>query len=373
MTANGPVRVLHLIDSLSPGGAERVLIDLVSGLHQDGCDVSVCVSRTNTTLAGFLPSDVRLYILDRRKTWDWSAIRRLINICKDNEIHILHAHGRSSTKLCALIKLLSTRKISLIFHDHFGDIHVDKQSSFIFRWVCRQFVDFYIGVDQTLQQWAIKTVKIKPDNTITMRNAINLKRFLIPGVPSLPLPNNPTRQKAVIVANLRPQKNHPFLFSAFANSIQARDKLDIYIVGSDLDDEYSKYCHQIVKDLGISEHVFFLGCRDDIPQLISLMDFGLLSSRSESGPITILEYMACRLPFLVTNTGQITAFLNELKIPFIVETTDIPFFSKSLDRLVSLPKEERMALGEANRMIVEKYFSTEENIAALKKIYANIA
>lgn len=68
------IDVLHVIDSLAPGGSERVLIELVNGLHRQHTHVGVCVTRSNLELAEQLIPQVPLIVLRRRGTWDVVAL-----------------------------------------------------------------------------------------------------------------------------------------------------------------------------------------------------------------------------------------------------------------------------------------------------------
>ena len=45
------MNILHIIDSLAVGGAERVLVELANQAARDGHRVAVCVTRSETTLA----------------------------------------------------------------------------------------------------------------------------------------------------------------------------------------------------------------------------------------------------------------------------------------------------------------------------------
>lgn len=372
MDQDNKIRVMHVIDSLAPGGAERVLVDLVTGLNKHGLDVYVCVTRNGITLASDLPRNINLLILDRNKTWEWKAITKLIRFCDDNHITILHVHGRSSYKLCSLVKLLSSSHPILVFHDHYGDIHMNRRINPFFKGLIRYFVDYYIGVDEVLVNWAIETVGLNPDQTMLLRNAIDINRFNNINITKELLPTKPERLKAAVVANLKPQKNHQLLIKAYADTKSARSKLDIFLIGTDLHDEYSNSCRKLVEDLGLSENIFFLGNREDVPLLLNEMDIGLLSSRSETGPLTLLEYMASRLPFIVTKTGQITLLINKHGIPYIVDPDDLNGFTNALDELVNLPQSERDQLGLNNQKFLENHFSIDNNVCQVVTLYQDL-
>lgn len=369
-----PIKVLHVIDSLAPGGAERVLIELVNGLFKIGCSVGVCVTRDNTQLAKQLQPDIPILVLERKHTWDLPALRQLDRFCRTHEVALLHAHGRSSMKLCALVKLLGGLTTKIVFHDHFGNIEVNKTVPLSIRFVSHRLVDHYIGVDPVLRNWAIEQLGLSSSTTSVVGNAIDLHPFSM----AQPLARNDLYKAkqpdvGVIVANLKPQKDHLTLFKALATSSEARRRLHLLVIGLDLRDGYSQNCYDTVKELGLIENVTFLGSRLDIPRILQTADFGLLSSRSESGPVTLLEYMAASLPFIVTQTGQIAQLVHNYGLPYFVPPGDVTAYAACLDKLVNLSIQERVALGRQGEQLVSQLFNIDRQVELLRGIYQHLA
>src|SRR2546422_11196853 len=100
------MRVMHVIDSLRIGGAERMLVDLANQTAAEGDQVSVTITRNGTDLASELQSAIGLTIIARQTRFDWPAMRRFAGLVKEQGTEILHAHGRTSLELLALLKAL---------------------------------------------------------------------------------------------------------------------------------------------------------------------------------------------------------------------------------------------------------------------------
>ena len=58
--------IMHIIDSLAIGGAERMLVDIANSTDKSKFSVSVCVTRSDITLAKNLLPDIPLRILNRQ-------------------------------------------------------------------------------------------------------------------------------------------------------------------------------------------------------------------------------------------------------------------------------------------------------------------
>ncbi|MDX1437003.1 MAG: glycosyltransferase family 4 protein, partial [Anaerolineales bacterium] len=168
-------KVLHVIDSLTPGGAERVALELVNALAEDGHPVALCATRDGLGLVPELSPAVDMFPLQRKRTWDLGAIRRLTRTIREHDVQILHAHGRSSTKFCALVKLLSGRQVGLLFHDHYGEIDIDAEAEPSLKAACR-LVDRYVAVDPELAEWAVEVLGVAADLVSVIGNSIDLRR-----------------------------------------------------------------------------------------------------------------------------------------------------------------------------------------------------
>jgi len=366
-----PICVLHIIDGLAPGGTERVLIDLVNGLARRNISVGVCVTRSCRDLASELDPGIELLVLDRVFTWDIKPIARLARYCLTRGVRIIHAHTRSSFKFAALIKLLCGGRPSLIFHDHFGEIHIDRSVSTSMRWASQGFADWYLAVSPELQDWAVGKLGFPLARTTVLGNALDRGRFNLAITPAkLDVVSQPL--KAVMIANLRPQKDHRFLLHAFSASALARNQLHLYFVGLDLDDAYSQEIHNLVHELQLESNISFLGTRTDIPSILQSVDFGLLSSQSESGPVVLLEYMAAGLPFLATDTGQIVSLLAGAGLPYFVEPGNIEAYAECLDSLVSLTDEQKQALAFQENQLLHTFFDIRHRVDVLVNIYQSL-
>lgn len=364
------IDVIHVIDALSPGGAERVLVELVKGLQRRSVRVGVCVTRRDTTLADRELEGVPLEVLRRRSTWDIDAIVRFARYCRDHKVRLLHAHGRGSIRFCGAVKAYSRGTIKVVAHDHFGDIVHNQGTSFTLRLSMALLADHYIAVDPELGFWAGKVLRISAKKISVLGNAFDFRRFHN----ARPLDRSSFGAieqpfLGAVVANLRPQKDHPLLFRAMASSPLVKQNLHVLLVGLDCADEYSRYCRRIVVDLGLERNVTFVGVRNDIPDILHTVDFGLLSSRSESGPIALIEYMISGLPFLVTAVGEITHSIQKFGIGLIVEPGNDLQFRHGLEKLLSLSSIQHHAIGGIERQIVHNSFDIDDKITQLLKIY----
>lgn len=99
------------------------------------------------------------------------------------------------------------------------------------------------------------------------------------------------------------QKNHEFLIDIFAKVYERDNSAALLLVGGAVgDDRFLQKAKQQVKKLGLEQAVFFLGERDDVPELLQAMDCFLLPSRFEGLGLVGIESQAAGLPTFISDT-----------------------------------------------------------------------
>ena len=114
MTKNNP-HVMHVIDSLAPGGAERMLVDIANNIDRDQFSVSVCITRSNNALAKVLHPDIPFMALDRKWRFDPKGFTRFKQFSNEHSVDIFHVHGRTSFAFLLMARVLGLCKSPLFY------------------------------------------------------------------------------------------------------------------------------------------------------------------------------------------------------------------------------------------------------------------
>lgn len=97
---------------------------------------------------------------------------------------------------------------------------------------------------------------------------------------------------ATVIGNIgrfEDQKNHVFLIDIFKEIVKKDSNCHLLLIGEGSLEQKIK---QKVKDNGLERKVHFLGIRNDIPELLALMDVFLMPSLYEGLPISAVEAQA---------------------------------------------------------------------------------
>ena len=357
------VRVLHLIDTLSAGGAERMAVNLANGLVQRGMVCSLCATRREGPLKRELSPEVRYYYLDRRARFDIAAVARLSRFVKENSIQIIHAHS-SSVFLAALIKLLHPQ-IRVIWHDHYGGLSVAKRSAFLYRPVI-QNVDGIIAVNHQLAEWSASQLGVPGSRIRYIPNFVTDTRKGLMGDPP-----GSKGFRIICVANLRPQKDHLTLIQAMKTVIAQEPRAHLILIGSDKDRETSQKILKEISLLGLESNITWLGSREDVNDILFACDIGVLSSASEGLPLVLLEYGAAGLPVISTDVGDCAEVLDYGNAGLLVPPGSSQALAEGLIRLLENPSL-RDTLGSRLKERVSQNFSPTAALDQVEEIYKTV-
>jgi len=209
-------------------------------------------------------------------------------------IDIIHSHGRGAGYYARLLKLFSPRL--KIVHTHHG-LHVQKIQSvrhlilLVIDRLLLYLTDAFIFVSQS---------EIK--NAANLGLLIGTKNYLIPnGIPIVEWQEekklNPNIKKLISVTRLEPEKGNDILIHLMKHLLSFRDDFVLSIVGDGLQRESLK---ELVKTLGLKDHIVFLGHSNNILRLLKESDVFVSASLGEAQGIAIIEAMMAGIPVVIS-------------------------------------------------------------------------
>ncbi len=127
-----------------------------------------------------------------------------------------------------------------------------------------------------------------------------------------------------------------------------------------------------IESRGLQKRFHLLGRRSDIPRITAALDLATSSSSSGEGFSNVIgEAMACGVPFAATNIGDATRIIGETGK--VVPPREPAALAAAWNGLLSLPVEQRTALGAAARQRIEEHFSLSAVAAQYAALYRELA
>jgi glycosyltransferase involved in cell wall biosynthesis len=116
------------------------------------------------------------------------------------------------------------------------------------------------------------------------------------------------------------------------------------------DGESRPEIERYVAERNLGDAVLLLGQRDDIPAILKRCHIGLLVSRREGMPVSVLEYMLARLPVIATDLPGVDEMVKRDETGVLLNEPDPETLGAAMARLAA-DADLRRRMGEEGRRV----------------------
>lgn len=329
------MRILHVITSLYTGGAERLMVDLLPLLRDDGNN-QVELLLVNGVETPFkkrlIENGVTVQALSM--TNDVYHPRNLVRMRRFLKLHaydVIHTHNTACQLHVAMAKFMGATDAHLVTTEHNATNRrrSKKWLKFFDRWMYNQYDRIICIADKTrnnLERHIGHQSKI-----CTIYNGIDVSRFIKP-VKDI---TAKIRFDIVMVSAFREQKDHVTLLKAMRH---LPDNYLLKLVGSGPKEQVS-YVKEKCKDYGLDDRVEFMGVRQDVPEIMEQSDVVVLSSHWEGLSLSSIEGMASGRPFVASDVDGLREMVGGAGVLF--DHGDERDLAQKIQHLCEHPNEYR--------------------------------
>jgi len=367
------VRVLHVIATLDPAGAERQLTHLCRRLDRGRFQPAVCcLTRGGPLESPLAEANVPVWIIDKRGKWDVAVLLRLRRVIREFRPQILHTWlptantlGRMGEVGCGVpVRIASERA-------------ADLWKGCVRRWIDRALVRRTARVvcnADALRRFLVEQIRLPAEKIAVIRNGLDLDEFdaAARAGPLATLAPMPEGALIGAVGRLEPQKGMTYLLDAFSRLPPRFAGAELWIAG---DGPEAHALQEQAASAGVAERVRFLGLRHDVPALLERFDLFVLPSLWEGLPNAVLEAMAARRAVVATEVDgtpeavvDISAANADEATGVLVPPRDSDALAQAMGRLLD-DSQLRMRLGEAGRRRVAAEFGMERMVNQTQALY----
>jgi glycosyltransferase involved in cell wall biosynthesis len=355
------MRLLLLVRDLAVGGSQRQLAVLAAGLARRGHDVGVIVLYAGGALEALLAnSGARLLPIGKAGRWDVTGpLLRLRRLLRDESADAVYAFLPTQTTLAALLLPLRSRT-KLVFGLRAGGMQLDNYdalSAFSYRteaWLAAR-ADLIIANARAVR--ADARARGLPDRIAVVPNGIDTEAMRPDPEAGRALRRRLQLAEGDFVigcmARLDPMKDHANLLTAAARSIRTEPDARFVCVG-DGPADYRHALHRTASELGLAERLVWAGELDDVRAAYAAFDIATLPSAFGEGfPNVVGEAMACGVPVVATDVGDVAAIIGETGE--VVPARDADQLSAGWSRLRQRLAREPDLRARARAAIVARY------------------
>lgn len=364
-------KILQLIDGLTVGGAEVLLVQLARGIKEAGYDVSVGYSTYGPLEKNLLNLGISCTRLPRFGRIDPILLLRMCQLILRERPDIVHTHlfisdlyGRMAARLCGVPVVIST--------SHSNDVWARRIPLGYLYGLTAKLADRVIAVSRSVRDYQIQHTGIFSDKICVIENAVDIWRFAGQDHAGRLVRDELKIDSAAplvgIIGRLRPVKDHDNFLKA---AVQIKNKLPearFLVVG---DGPLREELMMQAQTLDLGSAIIFCGIRQDIPAVMAALDVLVISSKWEGLPVTLLEGMAARRPIVSTAVGGVPNTVSDGESALLVPPEDSLALANACLKILDNPVLAQ-SLGEAGFARVKSQFSLDVMIGKTLKLYEEL-
>lgn len=353
--------ILHLVHRLTFGGAERVLVNYING-SQGHRHVICSFFPADSFKEEILDKNIPVINLGKKNGNDMSVPFKLVKICKQFKVDIIHCQGWGTYFEGLVCAKLLLRQVKFVFAFHgktISDLGTLPWRRIFIQKIGSKFCDAIIAPSAEMCRDYASTIGIKPTKITLIHNGVDTELFSSHTKSCLRREFGFKNKEIIFgcVARLDPVKNFPNLIKAFDASLKDGMIAKLLIVG---DGSIMPDLCSLVHSLKRENDIILVGARTDVADCLGTMDIYVQASFYEGFSMTILEAMSSGLPVIAYDVGGTHEMVDHRENGVLLPPEEEPnLLSQAMAELAN-DEYERKIMGNNARTTIEKSFSLAE-------------
>ena len=365
-------RVVHLIIGLGKGGAETMLYQVIKHRTEEAPDyyvISLGLSHYYEELLGQM--GVEVLELDLRKH-PFGCIRRI------------RKELRSSDVLCCwmyisnLIGYIAGRKkvSKLIWCIRHSDLTKENNSSktLIINRICKSLspkIDLVTYNGKRARE-VHYDYGYRPVKDVILNNGLDISEYYSDETLRRKLREElgiETDKKVILsVSKDHPIKDIPTFIKAFADLKSKRNDVIAVMCGLGLSEDNDRIRQLCVENgLEVGKDIILLGFKENVNEILNSGDVYVLHSAGEAFPNTLIQAMACEIPVVSTDVGDVVEIMGGRE--YIVSVGDSSAISAKINSILDMSDAAKAEMVTRNRKIVEEKYDIRNIVRSYESCY----
>jgi glycosyltransferase involved in cell wall biosynthesis len=362
--------ILFILQTLRTGGSERVVVDLCRRLDAGrfNCFVAALVDgELRETLRQMKVPTLLPRIRSARQD-ALNVIREISDFIGVNGIHVVNAHHFTPFFYGFYGAKRHGCRIFYTAHSR-NEVDLVGKAWSVLGGILLRFSDGAIGISPDVTEAIRRRFRLRAARALTLTNAVDHSRFEVNvNVKAKRGELGIGEADRVIgcVGNLRRDKNYPNLIRAFKIVEERAKGAKLVIAG---EGKRRKDVEALIGELGLEGKVLLLGARNDVPEIMKVMDVYCLSSLREGLPLSLLEAMSAGLPVVGTDVRGIRDVIANGQTGLLVASDSPEQLSQALFEVLTDKKLAR-GLSERGRGYVLREHGVEKWVGRYESLFS---
>lgn len=360
------MKVLHLIYTDGVAGAERHIKCLLPGLSDEGIDCElmiICPHEAVDALKQFYSElaekKIKITVIIAGKISSFLLLREINRYLRKNSISVVHSHLIRSDLLVSMVKQLFYKKLFIFStkHGYNEDVQVDYISNTDFR-IPKNL--YYYATVFTLKNIDrnISVSKFISEMFVNLKLTKNLFHVIYHGVDrseKQPDENNIFYKKGnpqlIIAGRLESLKGHIYAFEAMPEILASFPECKLVLIG---DGSLKEHLTEKAKEIGISNHVEFLGFQKNPYFFFRESDLVIIPTMAEAFGLVFIEAMALKIPIVGFDVPAGNEIVHE-NTGCLVPKANSKKLAQQIIHLLNHPEKRKLLSENAYKDYSERY------------------
>jgi glycosyltransferase involved in cell wall biosynthesis len=362
------MKVLIVVESLTKGGRERRIIELLKGLKKySDIECEVVIFRDLVEYEEFYTLNIPLHVLKRKTAKDLSIFfkfNRLINKIKPDIVHSWG--GMSSIYSIPCARFHSIKTINAMITNSKADFLSEN-------WVRSKLTFPFSNIVASNSNAGLKAYGAPAKKSVLIYNGFSPNRVKnLKPIEEIRNEIGINTPKAVaMIAAFLPRKDYITYINAAINVLKTRDDVTFLAIGEGSNRE------SMMNTVpgAFKEKIIFTGNRSDVESIVNAVDISVLTSsrkeHAEGISNVILESMALGKPVIATNDGGTPEIVQDNITGFLIPDGDVNALEEKINYLLNHP-EIAQSMGEKGKKIVFESFTIDNMISTNYNLYKKL-
>ncbi|MEW5768357.1 MAG: glycosyltransferase [bacterium] len=362
------IRILHVIQWLEQGGAEKGACLLAASLNKDRYESIVCAFQDGLMRQYIEPLGVDLNIVEKKHKLDMVFLMKLVYLMKKKKVDLVHCRGIPPTVYGGMAAKLAGLPLVTSVH---GRSQFQTKTGLKALYLIQKFGGKVVAVSESMRDDLVREGNLERDKIMVIHNGIDVKNIELGDGGQIKREEFKVDTSSLVigaVGTLRPVKGYEYLVRAMPLILESLPQVRLVFIG---DGESADELKEITEHLGLQDSVLFLGRRKYAQRLMNGFDVLAVSSLSEGLSMVILEAMSVSVPVVATKVGGNPEVVEDGVTGILVEKKSEVSLAQGLIWILK-DENKRKAMGKAGWKRVKEAFSLKDMVRKYEEVYESL-
>ncbi|GAB1342508.1 glycosyltransferase family 4 protein [Gemmatimonas sp.] len=365
------MRILQIIETGGPGGAETVYSMLSRGLRDRGHDVH-CLVGEGTWLPGELRErGFQPYLRENGGSFDVALLRQIVLLIRRHNVELVHAHLFDAAVYAGVAAAWCGVPCVTTLH---GQVDVNRRglAQRVKASALRYGSKAVVAVSNSLRTDLQPALHIPAERFHVVYNGVEQLHSEPPQ--RLLQPTSQVSSQAfrlIAVGNIRPAKDYPNLLRAVHHLVQRGVAVHLDIVGQPDGQGLFESLQALLHQLGITANVTFHGFVANPRVLLEQAQAFVLASSQEGFSLATIEAMLAGTPVVATRSGGPEEIIADEETGLLVPVGNHEALANAIERLMN-EVGKASALAVAAEQSARTRFSVTAMLDRYEQIFADV-